>query len=271
MVIETPPHVLGLINNAWFQYVCDFGNAGPDKGQGGKFLLIPPGYKGTIPEGYFVYHTTTRGNWVPWRGFQVNGSGKPAVEANKKHFKIYPLSKKDNPPQITFKDMSGIPHNTIHRMDYEYWEGLNHTIQDEPIEGLDPEIGGLLAAIGIQKGKNFEPDARMKKILTQAAEVCSITARALTARPQDPRFYLYPGERVWTNPMPDGRYDFLIDGVRLLDARIYMHFYATGVTPAMAAKNVGVGSQYLIAYLDKNGEALDGGKRLHGACTPPNG
>ena len=102
MVIETPPKVLGIIDDAWFHYVTDFGNAGPDKGEGGKFLLVPPGYKGDIPEGYHVARTETYGNWVVWRGFPVNGSTKPAVDATKAKFRIYPLSKKDNPPKMTF-------------------------------------------------------------------------------------------------------------------------------------------------------------------------
>ncbi len=269
MVIETPPNVLGFIDNAWFKYVVDFGNAGPDKGKGGKFLIIPPGYKGDIPDGYFVANTDTYGNWIIWRGFQVDGSTKTAVDATKKHFKIYPLSKKNNPPEMTFINVSGKFQNTIHRMDFGYWEELNAQIQAEPIEGLNPEIRGLLASIGIEKGKNFNPDERMKKILTNAANIGSVTARALTSRPRDERQYLYPGEGVWTNPFVDGRYDFLLDGGTLLDYRVYMHFYATGITPAMSVKNVGKGSQYAIAYLDEEGNALDGSKtyKIH---LPPN-
>ena len=269
MVIETPPKVLGIIDDAWFHYVADFGNAGPDKGKGGRFLLVPPGYNGDLPEGYHVARTQTYGNWVVWRGFQVNGSTKPAVEATKKLFRLYPLSQKNNPPKIKFINVSGTEHNTIHRMDFGYWEEVNETIQAEPATGLDPEIRGLLASIGIEKGKPFKPDERMKKILTEATKVGSVTAQALTARPRDQRFYQYPGERVWTNPFIEGRYDFLMNGATLLDSRIYMHFYATGITPAMAIKNVGVGSQYLIAYLDKDGNALDGGKtyKVH---LPPN-
>jgi hypothetical protein len=269
MVIETPPNVLGFIDDAWFKYVVDFGNAGPDKGKGGKFLILPPGYEGDIPKGYYVARSSTYGNWVIWRGFQVDGSTKPAVDATKRHFRMYPLSQKDNPPEMNFVNLSGKFNNTIHRMDYGYWEEINAQIQAEPIEGLDPEIRGLLASIGIEKGKEFNPDARMKKILTEAAAVGSVTARTLTARPKDQRHYLYPGESIWTNPFIDGRYDFLKDGARLIDSRIYMHFYATGITPAMAIKNVGKGSQYAIAYLDKDGNALDGSKtyKIH---LPPN-
>lgn len=260
MVVETPPSVLGFIDDAWFNYVIDFGNAGPDKGKGGKFLILPPGYEGEVPEGYHVARTNTHGNWVVWRGFQVDGETKPAVDATKKLFRMYPLSQKDNPPKMTFVNVSGKPHSTIHRMDFGYWEELDAQIQAEPIAGLDPDIRGLLASIGIKKGQEFNPDDRMKKILTDAANIGSVTARALTARPRDDRQYLYPGERVWTNPFVEGRYDFLLDGERLIDSRIYMHFYATGITPAMAIRNVGVGSQYAIAYLDKDGQALDGSK-----------
>ncbi|UCF41117.1 MAG: DUF1254 domain-containing protein, partial [Gemmatimonadota bacterium] len=269
MVLETPPNVLGFVDDAWFQYVVDFGNAGPDRGQGGKFLILPPGYEGEVPAGYHVARTNTYGNWVVWRGFQVDGSPRPAVEATQERFKAYPLSMKDNPPKMAFVDVSGVPNNTIHRMDFGYWEELNAQIQAEPLEGLDPEIRGLLASIGIEKGKEFAPDERMRAILTDAAKIGSVTARALTARPRDQRHYLYPGEAVWTNPFIEGRYDFLKDGVRLLDSRVYMHFYATGITPAMSIQNVGRGSQYAIAYLDKDGNALDGSKtyKIH---LPPN-
>lgn len=268
MVMETPPNVLGFIDDAWFQYVVDFGNAGPDRGKGGKFLILPPGYEGDIPDGYHVARTSTHGNWVVWRGFQLNGSTAPAVKATKEHFKLYPLSKKDAPPAMNFINVSGKFHNTIHRMDYGYWEELNETIQSEPLEGLDPDLRGLIASIGIEKGKAFSPDERMKKILTEAANVGAVTARALTARPKDQRHYLYPGKRMWTNPFIQGRYDFVLDGARLLDSRIYMHFYATGITPAMAIKNVGKGSQYGIAYLDSDGNALDGSK-TYKVTLPP--
>lgn len=272
LVVETPPKVLGFFDDAWFRYVADFGNAGPDKGKGGKFLLVPPGYKGDIPEEeYYVYYPKTYGLWMPWRGFQVDGSTKPAIEATKKFLKVYPISQKENPPALKFINVSGVAHNTIHRMDYDYWEELNKTIQDEPLdpEGLSPEIRGMLTAIGIEKGEAFEPDERMKKILTDAANVGAVTARALTARPQDERFYIYPGKRKWTNPLLLGKYDFLYKGATLLDARTYMHFYATGITPAMSIRNVGVGSQYLIGYLDKNNNSLDGSKtyKIH---LPPN-
>ena len=269
MVIETPPNVLGLINDAWFLYVADFGNAGPDNGKGGKFLIVPHDYEGDIPEGYHVARTNTKGNWVIWRGSKVDGSTAPAVEATKKHFRMYPLSQKDNPSAMTFKNISGIPHSTIHRMDFGFWEEVNQQIQDENMVGLNPEIRGLLASIGIEKGKEFAPDDRMKEILTDAAEIGSVTLRALAARPRADMHYVAPGESYWTIPFAGGTHDWLIDGARLLDARAIFHFYATGITPAMVAAPVGAGSQYALIYLDKDGNALDGSK-TYKVRMPPN-
>jgi hypothetical protein len=260
-VLETPPDVLGIIDNHWFKYVADFGRLGADKNKGGKFLIIPPGYEGEIPEGYLVYHTTTYGNWVIWRGFQKDGSPKPAVDLTKKVFKAYPLSQKDNPPALNFVNVSGKFNNTIHNMDVTMFDEINEVVQSEPLDGQNPEILGTLASIGIVKGKEFKPDARMKKILADAAEVGSVTVRTLMSRPRDEGFYLFPGKsKVWTNPFVGGSHEFLVDGVTLLDARAAFHFYATGITPAMAKKFIGAGSQYAAAYLDKDGNSFDGSK-----------
>ncbi len=261
MVIETPPDVLGIIDDHWFKYVADFGRLGPDKNKGGKFLIIPPGYEGEIPEGYFVTRTNTYGNWVIWRGFQVDGSPKPAIDTTKKIFRIYPLSRKDNPPKINFVNASGKFMNTIHRMDYEIFEEINTVVQAEPSHGQDREILGILASVGIKKGQPFAPDARMKKILAEAADVGAVTVRTIMSQPRDEGFYLFPGKSsVWTNPFVGGSHEFLSDGAYLLDARAGFHFYATGITPAMTFKIIGKGSKYAVAYLDAEGNPYDGGK-----------
>jgi hypothetical protein len=269
LVLETPPNILGMVDDHWFKYVGDVGNAGPDKGKGGKFLLLPPGYKDEVPQGYFVFRSPTFGNVYFWRGFVENGSTRTAVENTKKFAKVYPLSQAKNPPPMKFVNVSGKAFNTIHANDFHFYEEVNHIVQEEPNEALNPETLGLLASIGIEKGKPFAPDARMKKILTEAAAVGNATARALTFRPRDKAAYFYPNS-AWLTPMPGGSYEFLSQpGVRNLDARVMMHYYATGITPAMVIKMVGVGSQYAAATTDSAGKALDGGKtyKIH---LPPN-
>ena len=259
IVVESPPNTLGIVNDFWFRYVADLGNAGPDRGQGGKYLFIGPGYKGEIPEGYFVYHSPTYGNFLIWRGFLVDGDPKPGIENFKKHTRVYPLSEVDNPPEQKWVNMSGVEFNTIHANNFEFYEEIAEMIQEEPVGAIDPETSGLLASIGIEKGKPFSPDARMKKILTEAAAIANATARSLAFNSRDEAVYQYENS-YWKTPFVGGSHEFLVNGARLLDARTFFYYYATMVTPAMAAKMVGVGSQYSLATVDANGNYLDGSK-----------
>lgn len=259
IVVETPPNILGFVNNFWFHYVTDMGNAGPDKGKGGKFLFLPPGYTGEVPSGYFVSRSTTYGNWLIARGFLVDGSPATAVESFKKNLKIYPLSQAKNPPPTNFINASGKSFNTIHSMDYSFFEEVNKVVQEEPNSAMDLETLGLLASIGIEKGKPFAPDERMKKILGEAAIVGNATARSLTVRSRNPKFYLFPNS-AWGTPFIGGSYLFESDGVRLLDPRTMFFFAATGITPAMSIAKTGIGSQYGVAFTDAKQQALEGSK-----------
>ena len=269
LVIEMPPKVLGSIDNFWFNWVGDVGVTGPDKGKGGKYLLLPPGYKGEVPKGYFVMHSKTYNHWLFFRGFLEDGSPTAADASIMKNLRIYPLSKKDNPPKMNFVNGSGKYFNTIHSLDYSVYAEINEVVQEEPVEASDPETLGLLAAIGIEKGKPFQPDARMKKILTEAAAVGNITARALAYKSRIPEAYFYKNSG-WNSPFIGGSYEFLKEpGVRNIDARTFFFFYATGITPAMAEKMVGKGSAYAVSFVDGNGDPLDGSKtyKVH---LPPN-
>jgi hypothetical protein len=260
LVIEMPPKVLGCIDNFWFRWVGDVGVTGADKGKGGKYLLLPPGYKGSVPEGYFVLRSPTYNQWLFFRGFIEDGKTAPAVASIKKNLRIYQLSEAANPPAMNFVNGSGKYFNTVGSTDFSFYEDVNELVQEEPVEASDPETLGLLATIGIEKGKPFKPDARMKKILTEAAEVGDITARALAYKSRLPEAYFYKNS-AWNSPFIGGSYQFLKQkGVRNLDARTYFHFYATGITPAMAMKMVGKGSAYAAGFVDAKGDPLDGGK-----------
>ena len=268
LVIETPPNILGIIDDHWFNYVGDVGNAGPDRGKGGKFLLLPPGYDGEVPSDYFVFRSATFGNLFFWRGFLVNGDPRPAVENTKTFTKVYPLAQAANPPAMKFVNVSGVPFNTIHANDFSFFEEIDHLVQEEPAAALDPETLGLLAAIGIEKGKPFAPDARMKRILSEAAAVGNATARALVFRSRIKEASLYP-DSAWCTPFVGGSHEFLSQpGVRNLDARSFFFYYATGITPAMAMKMVGVGAQYAVAFVDSEGRPLDG-SRTYKVHLPP--
>ena len=269
LVVEVPPKVLGCVNDIWFRWVIDVGITGPDKGEGGKYLFLPPGYKGDVPTGYHVVHSPTYNLWIPWRSFLVNGDPKPGIEIVKKHTRIYPLADKDKPaPALKYVNISGKPFNIINPADYRFWELLNQVVQEEPSDSLDQIRLGYYASIGIQKGKPFAPDERKKKILTEAAAVGDATARAIAFHWRQRDGYYYD-QSHWQLPFVGGYMFQSQPGVLNLDGYIFYYFMATGVTPAMEEKMVGRGSQYAWTARDAHGNPLDGGKsyRLH---LPPN-
>ena len=196
-----------------------------------------------------------------WRGFtDENGSPDLAVQQTQELFKMYPLSQADNPPEMTFVDVSGVEFNTIHLMDGRIFEEINNIVQREPLMGESPELLGYLDAIGIVKGQEFVPDERIQRILERAAAAGSVTVKTLISKPRDDLAYWYPGESYWQNAFPGNEYTFTLNGAMQHDFRAAFHFYATGITPAMAFKSPGKGSQYAFTYRDADGNALDGSK-----------
>ncbi len=259
LVLEVPPRVLGLVNDLWYRWVSDVGITGPDRGQGGKFLVLPPGYTGAVPDGYHVVRPATFSNLVIWRSFVVDGSPKPGVDAVKAATRIYPLGQEAATKAPTFVDMSGKPFNMVNPADFRYWELLNQAVQEEPSDSLDQVRLGFWASIGIEKGKPFAPDARMKAILTEAAAVGDATARAVAFHMPASEDYYYK-DAYWQLPFIGGYRFQSQPGVLNLDGYIFYYFMATGVTPAMEEKMVGLGSQYAWTARDSQGDALDGGK-----------
>lgn len=256
IVVESPPNTLGMINDMFFRYVADLGNAGPDRGLGGKFLVLPPTYNEEVPEGYYVVQSPTYQNIVFWRGFLQNGDPKPAVESIKANTNMYLLSQAENPPKPVFIDWSGRRFNTVHANDFKFYEELNEVIQYEPSEAFEPQILGIFKSIGIEKGKEFNPDSRLKGILEDAVKVGNATARAISFSPRNKEIYLYP-DSYWTISFIGG-YKFQTNNAREIDGRALFHYLATAVTPAMEVKMVGVGSQYTGTYKDSQGQYLDG-------------
>src|SRR6516225_10062564 len=199
MVFEPPPDALGTLDDFWFRWVIDFGLPGPDRGQGGKYLLLPPDYNGPLPQGgYNVARSRTTRVFILGRMFLLNNDPNPAAELIKARTKIYPyvpggegtsiaeflsgnarLSAIRPLPPTVFHEGSGVAVNTIPPNDFSFYELLNEVVQQEPATSLDPELMGSLAAVGIIKGKPFAPDARMKKIVTEPLTLANATSRSL--------------------------------------------------------------------------------------------
>ncbi len=268
-VVEVPPGMLGMLDDAWMRYVGDFGVAGPDKGKGGKYLILPPGYEGDVPAGYFVLKPSTFINWFFMRGSIAEGMA-PALKNVKDNLKVYPLSKADKPPATEFVNITGKSYNTVTASDYSAFEALNEIIQREPIAALGAEARGQLAAIGIVKGKPFNPDERMKRLLTEAATIGDATARTALYSPRQKGYFIYPdSDSSWVMGFANKDVFFEDDGARNLNARSSFYFGYTGVTPAMAVTRAGAGSDYAIAFKDADKKAFDGSK-TYKLTLPPN-
>jgi len=304
MVIEVPPRALGTLNDMWFGWIIDIGGPGPDRGEGGRYLILPPGYDGPLPDsGFHVGKSRTNHVLYAVRAFMENNDPKPAVATIKQHLKIYPytpggygtsiatalegkvrLAANPPVPPTKFVEASGKAFNTIPPNDLGYFKMVNELVQLEPATSGNVELLGQLAAIGIVKGKPFNPDARMQKILTEAAAVGNAASRALNWRASDvPGWAYYPGS-AWTNMLWEGGFNFETPpptitregfkplpatGARTLNSRTAFYYGYTMDSPGMIMRVPNVGSQYLIGFTDADKNYFEGAK-TYKVTLPPN-
>ena len=263
MVMDVPTGVLGPVDDADFRWVTDLGLTGPDAGKGGKYLFVPPGWKDPLPsDGYFQSRPQTNTLLIFFRAFVKDGDIAGAVKHVKEGTRMYPLqaaTEGGDLPATEWVNTSGQKFNTISANDFSFYEELNEVVQKEPADFVDPDTVGLYASMGIRKGQAFAPDARMKRILTEAVALGNATARTIVFDSRDPATKYYP-DRQWFTPFVGGSYQFLDGAARLLDARAMFFYYGTGVTPAMSMSKVGEGSAYAGAVKDGKGDFLDGSK-----------
>ena len=290
MVVETPPQALAIFDDMAFNWMVDFGLAGPDRGEGGRFLLLPPGYEGDLPDsGFHLGRSRTNRALALGRSFMQDSDPKPTADLIKQTMRIYPytpgaygtpiatlLEGKVQPgkaaqvPETTFVEASGKAFTTIPFSDVRFFDQVNEMVQDEPVGFLDPEIMGQFEAIGIVKGEKFEPDARIRAILDEAAAIGTAMSRTLMFDSKGMEYYpgsawtamLFVGGYNFETPPPmvtaEGIVPFPATGSRKLHARTTFFYGYTGITPAMCMRLTGVGSQYLVAFKDAKGAYLEG-------------
>ena len=293
--MPAPSAILGTIDDMWFRWVTDVGVPGPDRGEGGKYVLVGPGYDGPLPDsGFHVSHVRTTRATLIGRAFMIDNDPAPAVAALKAGVRVYPytpgamgtavgsflagrapLARAVERPETQFVDAVHLEINTVVPNDFSFWETIDELVQSEPAGAGDPEILGQLAAIGIRKGKPFAPDERMRAILEEAVKVGNATARTLSIAPRESEGMAYYPGSAWFNMLWAGGYEFLdpppqitaegvrqseSDGARKLNSRIVFFYPATGITPAMCMRLTGIGSQYLMATRDANGQFFDGAR-----------
>lgn len=266
-VLEAPPGMLGTVDDANFKFLTDIGVVGPDKGKGGKFLFLPPGFDGKIPDGYFVVKSPSYRIWAMMRGWGDVGVGDKATEWFKQNLKVYPLA--TGPRQGKYTNTAGVGLNSLAPEDGSAFELLNEIIQYEPKELFGAEQLGRLATLGIVQGKPFNPDERMKRILDQGAKQGAAMSRAIVFASRDPDIRYWP-KRHWEKMFLHNT-TFERNGVADIDARTLWFYQAIVVSPALISTTPGAGTAYLSSFRDNKGRYLDGGKnyKLRVPANPP--
>jgi len=280
MVMDAPPMLQGILLDYWQRpipvdggkFFGDVGLFGPDAGKGGKFLMLPPGYKGDVPEGYFVYRSGTFNVFVFLRGFYEDPKNlTPAVEHMEKT-RIYPLNGEAGAKPMKYPDASGVPANMLPISDGSVFDQLKKLVDSEGANLAGPDWLGMLAAIGIVKGQPFTPDAHTREILDRAAKTAYKTSRVIgfEEKVSGKSYRMYSGRR-WLNPFADGTHanptgtlnlawENVAGGYLDLDARLWMFTNYYSLSPGMVSKNPGKGAMYVIGFTDGEGAPLVGGR-----------
>jgi hypothetical protein len=289
LVMEAPPELQGILLDYWQRPIAvdggkffgDVGFFGPDRGKGGKFLLLPPGYKGTVPNGYFVYRSATNNVFIFLRGFYEDPKHLSPAVAHMEKTRIYPLNGEAGAKPMKFPDGSGVSVNMLPISDGSAFDQLKRLVDSEGENLAGPDWLGMLAAIGIVKGQPFTPDANTRTILDQAARTGYKTSRVIGFEEKfsGRSLRVYP-DRRWLNPFPDGTHDNPTGILNLawenvageyldLDARIWMFTDYYSISPGMVSQTPGLGARYMIAFIDGEGTPLLGGSNYR-LKLPPN-
>ncbi|MCZ8107351.1 MAG: DUF1254 domain-containing protein [Burkholderiales bacterium] len=278
LVFEAPPNLQGILLDFWQRpipvdggkFFGDVGLPGPDGGKGGKFLILPPGYSGEVPEGYFVYRSSTNNVFVFLRAFYKDPNDLTPAVSLIEQSKIYPLNGKDKSRPMVFPDASGVPANMLPARDGTVFDQLKQLVDSESSNLASADGLGMLASIGIVKGKPFSPDEKTRLILDRAARTAYKMSRVIGFQEAlgDRSLRMYP-DRRWVNPMADatpdnlsGVFDFgwtrKQGGYLDLDASIWFFTNYYSVSPGMLSQTPGVGAKYMIGFTDSGGAPLSG-------------
>jgi hypothetical protein len=263
VVVEAPAGVIGFFMSGWQQPLEDVGLLGPDKGAGGPFLLIPPGFDGEVPGDVFAVPSDTFLINMCIRGFAVDGKPDAAVAALRA-MRVYRLADRDTRPELTSVDLSGAKITMIpigDRVDgLGYFELLARFIEREPAREQDKQFLALARSLGIGNGP-FAPDERMRDILTRAARTGHAMVAAIAYDDRDGARLRWPGTSSWeevVKPVGDGSY--AEDGYVDLDGRAALYYQAAGASKRINLTTVGAGSKYAGLFKDAKGDRLDGSR-----------
>ena len=270
VVLEVPPKtdkalLYGQIVDHWQYAIADVGPIGVDKGKGGKYLLLPPDYKGKIPKGYFVLHSPSYRVYLAFRSVKApNATIKDAYEYAKK-IKMYYLN---DPKPTQYIDPSDKRFPSLPQYDENYFKDVYEIFTLEKVKPEDKIMMGYLSYLGIEKGKPYNPDEVTKKAMRQAAADFYYYMQYTFTHPKKEMYY-WPGKRQWQDvltPDKNGNFSFVYDDMIDVDWRANRYFFATYYPRSYYSPPANI---YMYTLLDKDGNPIDG-KKLYKLKIPKN-
>ncbi len=261
VVLEIPPaddgSITGSVDDCWQTAIEDVGPAGVDKGKGGKYLILPPGYKDKVPPDYIPMQSETFQSYALLRSNLKSSSDADIANAVAygKRIKVYLLSQAAHPPDTQFIDAIDVVFDATIPYDMRFFQSLDRVVQIEPWLTRDKVMIDQLKSIGIVKGKPFNPDAATQEILKQAV----VEAHAWF-QPQYESVFVPPFNEGthWNLPAPPEfavaiQTNYANPDSYPVGERGVSYFFAF-----FSAKHLGAGQYYLMTIKDKQGQPLDG-------------
>jgi hypothetical protein len=285
LVFEASPGLQGILLDFWQRprpgptigrnaFAGDVGFFGPDAGKGGKFLILPPGYKKAVPTGHFVYRSATNNVFVFLRSFYQDPNDLALAVKQMEQAKIYPLGAKAGAKSMQFPDGSSVEVNMLPPSDASAFDQLKQLVDTEVVDFADPDWRGMLASIGIVKGQPFSPDANARVILDRAARTAYKTSRVIGLEDElgGISYRVYP-DRRWANPFASGKpfdlaWTSTAGAYLALDSRINYCTNYYSISPGMACPTPGKGAKYMITSTDADVDLLSGGRNYRLKLPP---
>lgn len=261
VVVEIPAGpLMGVVDDTNFQFVTNMGLVGKEAGAGAKYLFLPPGHDGTVPDGYQVRQLLTNHFLICARApFPDPKQGLDYLRT----IKLYPLADAGDPPPNDFTDVSDrqlIANPCEVDGTFGVWEALKRALDLDVPSPAYYNAYGMLADLGLRKDRPFEPSPQLREILTEAARIADEQLVVAAFASDVPERLVWPDRHWEWVVFSEGSNGYYEDGFLRLSVRERWFYQATLETPKMFMHQEGAGSIYWLANTDAHGAALDGGK-----------
>ncbi|MBB2919540.1 DUF1254 domain-containing protein [Cupriavidus alkaliphilus] len=275
LVVEIPAgNQYGVMLDAWQRPIEDVGRIGPDAGNGGRYLLVPPGYRGELPaHGYLVRRSPTHHGMLFLRAVRRPGEPVEAAVARLAKANLYPYAAHAAPPPLRMRRMGLDDYDGLTPHGLDFFRLLAQRVAEEPGEERDRVMLGMLATLGIEPGKPFAPDARLSAILERAARTGRLMVANLEFNPRTPRGRMFK-DTQWRAATGMSHYTQELGTRTQIDERAALFRFGFGMHKFLAPGYkplVGKGAVYATTYRDAGGSFLNGSAtyRLHVPANVP--